>query len=275
MRKIGIVVYHSLLLFSFLGIMFIPFSFRYLHVQSKITKFIFEDLILYIASRFEFIHLANPEITSDSASLYILLFILLIASIILTITFAFFNLRKDKQSLIVQTIQLFLTFYLSVIMLKYGFDKIFKAQFYLPEPNTLFTPLGMLDKDILYWSTMGTSHTYNIFIGFAELIPALLLLFSRTRVLGRFMLFGVLINVVFINLGFDISVKLYSLFLMLLCCLLLVPSINAFLNFFIFNNSAKLTQLTSSSLIPSRNKGVALKTIVIILFFTESLFPYI
>lgn len=275
MRKFGIFAYHVLLLFCLLGILFIPFSFKYLHVQSKITKFLFEDLIVFIASNLKNIHIANPEISSDSTTLYLLLVVLFFVSIILVITFSFFNFWKKYQALIVQTIQLIMIFYLSVIMLKYGIDKIFKAQFYLPEPNTLYTPLGMLDKDLLYWSTMGTSHIYNIFMGFSEVIPAILLLFSRTRIFGLFILSGVLINVVFINLGFDISVKLYSLFLLFLCFILLAPSINTFFHFFILNKSATLTPITGKTVIASKINRIALKGTIIIFFFAESLFPYI
>jgi hypothetical protein len=185
------------------------------------------------------------------------------------------DLWKKHNATIVQVIQLVLPFYLSVIMLKYGFDKIFKAQFYLPEPNTLFTPLGMLDKDIAYWSTMGVSRTYNMFMGLAEVIPAILLFFGRTRIFGLFILLGVLTNVVFVNFGFDISVKLYSSFLWLICFLLLVPSFQSFLRFFIFNKTASLPSMSGKTFIESRTKRIVLKGSIIFLFFAESLSPYV
>src|SRR5205085_9499653 len=109
--------------------------------------------------------------------------------------------------------QLFI-YYLCLQLLKYGVDKIFKNQFYLPEPNTLFTPAGMLDKDILYWSTMGTSYGYNIFLGSLEIAAALFILIKRTRLIGLLLSLGILINVTEVNFGFDISVKLFSLFLL-------------------------------------------------------------
>lgn len=275
MNKIGTFAYHSILLFSFLGTLFIPFSFRYWNVQSSITKFLFEDLIHYISVRFECIPLTNPEITSDSGSLYILLIILFIASPILTVTLSFFNFWKNNHTTILLFIQLFLTYYPSIVLLKYGFDKLFKAQFYLPEPNTLYTPLGMLDKDILYWSTMGTSHTYTVFSGCLELICALFLLYNRTRVLGLFLLFGVLIHVVFINIGFDISVKLYSLFLLFVCCLLMAPFIKKVVHFFVLNHSVKLTDVTLNRTVSAWKARVIVKALAIILFFAESLFPFI
>ena len=103
---------------------------------------------------------------------------------------------------------------LAFFLLRYGFDKLFKHQFYLPEPNTLYTPVGLLSKDILFWTSMGTSHSYNVFMGLIEIIPAFLLFFKRTRMLGGLISFAVLLNVLMINIGFDITVKILSSFLL-------------------------------------------------------------
>lgn len=268
-------VYIFLLLFSFLGVVFIPFSFRSLGFQSKSTQFLFEDLILFLGSSFDKIYIANPEISSDSTSFYLLFGILFLLAIPLTFAFFFFKSVKEYQKTIIRTIQLMLTFYLSLIMLKYGLDKIFKAQFYLPEPNTLFTPLGFLDKDILYWSTMGSSYSYTVFLGILEVIPALLLLFSRTRVLGLLLLSGVLLNVIFVNFGFDISVKLYSCFLLLLCILLLAAFFKDLIDFFILNKSATLLRMTGKNVIVSTSVRYFIKAILIVFFFTESVLPYV
>jgi hypothetical protein len=275
MRKSGFFAYQILLIFALLAILFVPFCFRNLGFQSKITKLIFEDLIHFIAYNSVKIPIANPEITSDSTTLYILFFVLLILAIIVISLFSFFNFWKTNQNLILKIIQIILTYYLACVMFKYGFDKIFKVQFYLPEPNTLYTPLGMLDKDILFWSTMGTSHSYNIFMGLMEVFPALMLLCNRTRTLGLFIFLGVLINVVFINFGFDISVKLYSLFLLLICFLLLVPNLKKIIEFFISNKPTALSRLKGSDIIPLKTIRIALKTLIIFFIFMESLFPYI
>lgn len=231
MKKSNLFWYQAFLSLGLLGVLFVPFSFRYFDFQSKITKFLFEDLILLISSYFKSTAISNPEITSDSTTLYYLFFILFILSLIFTAAFFFFEFWKNHKTQIIKAFQIVLTYYLACIMLKYGLDKIFKVQFYLPEPNILYTPVGMLDKDILFWSTMGTSYSYNIFMGLMEVVPALMLFFNKTRILGLFILSGVLINVAFINFSFDISVKLYSLFLLLICFLLLVPNLKKIILF--------------------------------------------
>jgi len=258
-----------------LGVLFVPFSFRNWHFQSAITQFIFEDIILLTASQFKGVTVANPEITSDSTTLYLLFFILFIVAIIGNTIFSFFKPWNTYKNRIFKIVQLVLTYYLVVILLKYGFDKIFKAQFYLPEPNTLYTPLGMLDKDILYWSTIGASYTYNVLIGLTEIIPALMMLYHKTRNLGLLMLSGVLVHVVFINFGFDISVKLFSSFLLFISLLLLVPSFKRLLHFFVLNMATTLPYLTGKQLITSNLHRFSIKAIIILFLFTESLLPYL
>lgn len=120
-------------------------------------------------------------------------------------------------------------------LFEYGFNKLFKYQFYLPEPNTLFTPIGGLSPDILYWSTMGASYSYTVFMGFLEIIPAILLLFKRTRLLGAIIAMGILVNITMINFGFDISVKIYSCFLLFLSIVIVSPDLKKLFIFFILN----------------------------------------
>ena len=114
---------------------------------------------------------------------------------------------------------------LALQLLEYGFDKVFKHQFYLPEPNTLYTPLGLLPPDLAYWSVMGASHWYSIFAGLLEVLPALLLLWGRTRLVGGILALAVLANVLALNISFDISVKLWSAFLLLLAAVVAAPGL--------------------------------------------------
>ncbi len=115
--------------------------------------------------------------------------------------------------------------FLALQLLEYGFDKVFKHQFYLPEPNTLYTPLGQLPSDLAYWSVMGASHAYSVFAGLLEVLPGLLLLWGRTRLVGGILAAAVLANVLALNIGFDISVKLWSSFLLLLAGLVAAPGL--------------------------------------------------
>ncbi len=155
--------------------------------------------------------------------------LLLLAAFLVTF-FATFTKNKNGW---VEYLMLFISYYLAFVLLKYGFDKVFKLQFYLPEPNILYSEFGMLTKDILYWSTIGTSRFYNISIGVIELVTAGLILFSRTRTLGLLGASLIFAHIVIINFGFDISVKTYSMLLLLMALVSVAPELKSIYNFFI------------------------------------------
>lgn len=173
----------------------------------------------------------TPDLWSDTTGHYIFVISLFILSV-----FAGLIISAVRKGIVSPKLKFWfftaLTYYLSLTLLKYGADKIFKHQFYIPEPNTLFTPLGQLTPDTLFWSTMGSSYSYTVFGGIMEIIPALLLLFRRTRLPGILISIGVLLNVVMLNFGFDITVKLYSLFLLFVSLLLLTPHLPQLISFF-------------------------------------------
>lgn len=99
---------------------------------------------------------------------------------------------------------------LFLFLFKYGWDKLVKLQFYMPEPNILYTPFGKLSKDIAYWSLTGSSYAYTVALGIIEILTALLLLFKRTQFLASLLSISVFAQIVLINFSFDISVKLLS-----------------------------------------------------------------
>lgn len=178
---------------------------------------------------------------------------------------------KAKISLWSEYARVFLRYYLAVILLIYGFDKVYKWQFYLPESNILYTRVKDLSQDMLYWTTMGTSYSYSVFAGVAEVLAGLLLLFRRTLLLGLLLSFAVLLNVWFVNFGFDITIKLYSGFLLLISLVLLSPYIRPLITFF----RGKMSQLPSNNPVYSKKRSYYfLKVIVVMLILIESQFKY-
>ncbi len=213
-------------------------------------------------------------IYSDSIGMYYWVFLLTIGSLFISTLFLFFRRTRSFER-VNYWFYRFCAYYLALTLLIYGFNKVFKHQFFFPESNTIFTPLGQLSPDILYWSTMGTSYSYSIFAGLIEIIPALLLFFNRTRVLGALIALGVLSNVFMINFGFNISVKIYSLFLISLTLILLYPHFNRMTSFF----------LKSETVPPHKENYIPqgkwyskaypfLKALIIVLILLEVLGPY-
>ncbi len=270
MNAIKYIIY----IFLFNCIVFIPFPFYIFSFQKEIPNFIFEKFIYPVLNNASGLHLNNPEISSDSTSLYIWIVCLFILSIFIFSFKIFIPKNQPWANKLVFASRIIFIYYISLQLMKYGFDKIFKAQFYLPEPNILYSPFGELDKDILFWSTMGVSRPYNIFMGLLEIIPACLLLFKKTRTLGLLISIPVLINIIAINFSFDISVKIYSVFLFCLTLVSISPQLNSFYHFFI---QGKESKLTIEKLQLSKNKSLqfGIKIFIIGIIFSEALFPHV
>lgn len=199
-------------------ILFFPLSFLN-DFQLKITDFIFGNLTGFILEFFFNKKNSRIDYSSDSCSMLVLIIILLLTSLIFS-----FLIKRKCANRFLMIIEYVCIIYISVILIKYGVDKIFKTQFSEPESNILFTRFGNLDKDILFWSTMGTSKIYNIIIGSIELFSGALLLFKRSRFLGSLLAIISFSQILIINISFDISVKLFSLILLLMSLFLVRKS---------------------------------------------------
>ncbi len=262
--------------FFLLGIIFIPFTFDLFPFQIQVTDFFFGKLIGITANGLFGITLKDTKVYSDSVSMYILILLLLFIAVLLSVLFG----RIRKRGMSAEQLSSFVykmgCYYLALQLLQYGLDKVFKDQFYLPEPNTLYTPLGQISKDLLFWSSVGTSYSYNIFTGAAEVVAAFLIIFKRTRLLGLLAGFALLLHITTINFSFDISVKAYSCFLLLLSIYLLTPFINRLYQFFFTQGSIPAVNGGNDYLLFKQPFiSIFFKSLLIGLVAVEAFYPYI
>ena len=240
---------HIFLWFAFLGILFIPVDYALIPFQNKIGLFF--------------------GASSDTKAL--VYFILVLFALALGIACVF---PKTKNTQLQKVVFILLYWYLSLQLMRYGANKLFKHQFYLPEPNILFTRVGNLDRDILYWTSMGTSYEYSVFMGIIEILPAILLLIPRFRFVGLLVSVGVFTNVLAVNIGFDITVKCFSSFLLFLSVLGMIPfrqKINLLMGF------STQPEITVNQQQPKKSSSFFLRFITlfgILFIFAETLYPY-
>lgn len=270
MSNVKIYFFWVIAWFTILFIASIPFTYHIIPPIHKVTLFILTPCVKWMGV----ILFQEQEtvILSDSRGLYIAVFLLFLISIITAFITLLWDREKTYYAKLKYLFHSIISYYLSLQLFKYGVDKLFKHQFYLPEPNLLFTPMGQLSKDILFWSTMGTSYSYSLFSGIIEIIPAFLLLYKRTRLLGALLAFGVLLNVIMINIGFNISVKVYSTFLLFISVIIIYPNYKNLIAFF-WQHKIVQPNLWSTKMDKSRFYAIG-KSLIITLIFFESLFIY-
>lgn len=139
-----------------------------------------------------------------------------------------------------------LALYLSLVLLRYGFVKVLATQFPRLWAN-LDTPPAELTPSRVAWQFFGYSRGYQQFLGWGEVLPAVLLLFRRTRTLGAFVAAVVMLNVFVVNIFFDVCVKIGSGSYLLFALLLLAQDVDRLWQFFIGHRPAALRSLPATA----------------------------
>ena len=129
--------------------------------------------------------------------------------------------------------------------LSYGIIKLFVLQMPFPALSQLATPLGDLLPMRFSWLFIGYSVPYQFFSGAMETTAGLLLLYRRTVTAGLFAATGAFMNVVMINLAYDVPVKLYASHLLFSCLFLLALDSRRLIGFLVLNQAAPPTPRTT------------------------------
>ncbi|MBS0030124.1 hypothetical protein ACTJJ0_21805 [Chitinophaga sp. 22321] len=176
-----------------------------------------------------------PGGSGDTTYNYLQVCCLIVWSLFITIIWSLTDRnRKSYDRLCYWTMVIF-RYGLAVTLIGYGMAKVVKTQFPFPSLARLDQTIGDMSPMGLAWTYMGYSTGYNLFTGFAECFCGVLLFFQRTRLLGALMSITVTLNIVMMNLYYDIPVKLFSAHLLLLSCFIAWPDLQRLINFFVLN----------------------------------------
>lgn len=176
-----------------------------------------------------------------------------------------FNRRKNYD-LAYYWLMVLVRYFVAINAFSYGIIKLFGLQMIFPSMSALATPLGDLLPMRFSWFFIGYSTPYQFFSGAVEVLAGLLLFFRRTSTLGAFVAASVFLNVMVMNLCYDIPVKLFSAHLFVFSTLLLLSDAQRLLNFFIYN---RVTQPAPRVVLPQkwmRTTQIVLKVAFVCLF---------
>ncbi len=274
MHLLRITSIRAFLIFAVVFVLLLPFPFTLLPDTGTAIRPVSAPVVEAFGRAIRLLHQEyEARFDSDSRGMYALALFVAMLSVISAAVWTFIQKQERNE---MRWLRSWSAYYLALILLIYGFDKVFKHQFYLPEPNTLHTSLGNIPPDLLYWSTVGSSWSYSFFTGLIEVAAALLLISKRTRSLGALLAAGVLLHVSLINFGFDVSVKLFSGFLLLLAVLLAYPGVKKIIQLFIFRKEQQPEEPSSLLMQKTgRRNYYIIKSVVTVLLLTESLYGFV
>jgi hypothetical protein len=178
--------------------------------------------------------LPHPTGSGDTALAYIQQALIVILALIAGIVWTILDRRRQHYIRLHGGLRVLARYALAFALLSYAVAKIVPLQFghlgrQLTETYGQSSPMALL------WNFMAFSTPYTMFGGCAELLPAVLLVFRKTALLGSLIAFAVLLNVVALNFCYDVPVKLYSLNLLLLSAFLILPDARRLFRIFVLN----------------------------------------
>ncbi len=221
-------------------ILYLPFPLRVIPVCGEILKESYQQLwrgIVPWAGKHVFgvKALFHPSGSGDTAYNWVQVFCYLMIALAVTAVWTLLDRRRANYARLHEWLRIYLRFSLAAAMLVYGAYKAIPSQFGLPLPSDLVQPIGEGSPMWLLWSFMGSSASYIIFTGVAEMLGGLLLAPRRTTLLGALVCIGVMSNVVMLNLSYDVPVKLYSSHLLLIAVFLVLPDLGRLANLLVWN----------------------------------------
>ena len=114
---------------------------------------------------------------------------------------------------------------LAASLIEYGMTKVIPTQFPTPPLSALVTPVGDMTLSALLWTTIGSAPAYEIITGCVEVLAGVLILLPWTVTLGALLGLVSLLQVLLLNLTFDIGVKLVTTHLIALAVILIAPMV--------------------------------------------------
>jgi uncharacterized membrane protein YphA (DoxX/SURF4 family) len=188
--------------------------------------------------------LAKPPAYADTGSGdktfdWVLVFCLLLFAALATAIWSFLDRKRQNYVTMHKWFRLAIRFFLAGQMITYGLSKAVPLQMPFPYLTRLLTPYGNFSPMGVLWSSIGSSPGYEIFAGCAELLGGILLIFPRTTTLGALVCAADMIQVIMLNMTYDVPVKLLSFQLLLLACFLLVPDLKRLVSFFLLNRATE------------------------------------
>lgn len=224
--------------FVFFALFIFPFPLTFLPYAGELYEKLWQLFVPWAGAHI--LHLPDPITiftngSGDTTFDYVKTGAMLVLAALAALIWAVADRRRRNYDTLHHWLRVWLRYYVAYMMFIYGFSKVFHLQMPSPYLSQLVQPFGDKSPMGLAWSYVGYSKAFSAFTGWAEVVAGLFLLFRRTTLLGAVLSAFVTVNIVAINFCFDVPVKLFSSFLLLVSLFLMAPDLKRLANLFILN----------------------------------------
>jgi uncharacterized membrane protein YphA (DoxX/SURF4 family) len=215
---------------------FTQISWLYDAVRWKGVVWISKNL-LHLSHDFatDFLNPANAS--KDTTYFWVLGLCYLVLAVAATVAWSLLDRKREQYTLLHRWFIVYLRLCLAAVLLPYGATKIFRVQFPPPSLSALMQTYGSSSLMQLMWIFMGASASYSFFGGLMEVVPGLLLVIPRLATLGALLSLAVVGNVLMMNFGYDVPVKLVLMNMTAVSIVILLPEFKRLADFFVFNRT--------------------------------------
>ena len=150
--------------------------------------------------------------------------------------------RRPHHARLYRIFRVYLRLAVATTFLAYGFAKVIPLQMSphllkpLVEPFGDFSPMGVL------WWSIAASPAYEIVVGSAEVLGALLIAWPRTATVGALVCLMDATQVFILNMTYDVPVKLFAFHLVLFSLILLAPNARRLFDLFLLHRGSSLPE---------------------------------
>jgi uncharacterized membrane protein YphA (DoxX/SURF4 family) len=211
------------------------FLLSYFVIYALVPDLVWDPIIPSLGSALGVEVLYRPNGSGDTTYNYVQLLAYVGVAGLSCLLWSLLDRKREAYPRLVEWLLVFARYYLAVMMLSYGFSKVFLLQFSEPGLGTLLQRYGHASPMGLAWTFTGFSPTYEFVAGALEILGGMLLMFRRTTSLGALVIAGVMSNVVLMNYCFDIAAKLFSSHLLAMALGIAAVDARRLLNVLIFN----------------------------------------
>lgn len=200
----------------------------------------FRNLVFWAAEHI--FHLAKPRapfVYETNGTLWIQVFCILVVAIPGTVLWSILDRRRVSYPKLHAWFRVVVLVWLGATMFFYGTGKVVPVQMWFPRLSRLLERFGDFSPMAVLWNSIGASHGYEFFTGFAEILGGMFLFIPRTALLGALICAADMSNVFILNMTYDVNVKGLSLHALLMAAFLLAADARPLTNLFLLNRAAQ------------------------------------
>lgn len=166
----------------------------------------------------------TPTGSGDTATQWIAVCTLLLVSLVVATVWSVLDRRRPAYVRLYEWFRLVLRMALASALLLYGMVNLLPSQMAF-SLERLVEPFGYMSPMMTLWAQTAGSERYEMALGAAEITAGLLLIVPLTAGLGAVLSFIVALQVLLLNLTYDVPVKLFSFQLLAFATVLAAPEI--------------------------------------------------